>query len=188
LDLIGDMETDEKGVIFSEWTSFLALIGKELKAEGYTFTRLDGSMNPVERQEAMHQFENGAPRFMLCSLKAAGVGITLTRANVVFLMSPWWNSAVENQAADRVYRIGQKRDVRIYRLVMAGSVEERMVEYQDAKAALGKGSMEKIKKKDLAAAKIAALCDLFGLHEENNTKWDCMDDFIVDDDEDEEYI
>jgi SNF2 family DNA or RNA helicase len=77
LDLIEKMAPDEKAVIFSEWTSYLDLIGQELKGEGHKFTRLDGTMKPEERQKAMNEFSTSSPRFMLASLRAAGVGITL---------------------------------------------------------------------------------------------------------------
>jgi len=84
INLINEMEEDEKAVIYSEWTSFLDLIGTELTSEGIKFGRIDGSMSPEKRQEAMNDLNKGPSRLMLCSLRAAGVGITLTRANVSF--------------------------------------------------------------------------------------------------------
>lgn len=117
-----------------------------------------------ERQEAMEAFNGDVdmskdgkmkgPRFILCSLKAAGVGITLTRANVVFLTSSWWNHAEENQASDRVHRIGQTRAVNVYRMVVKDSIEERMLDVQEAKSALGKGTFSKLKKSELDKAKL----------------------------------
>jgi DNA repair protein RAD5 len=101
LDLIETMADDEKAVIFSEWTSFLDIIADALEEEGHEYTRLDGTMSPDERQNSMDRFTRFSPRFILCSLRAAGVGITLTRANVVFLMHPWWNFAEEAQAMVR---------------------------------------------------------------------------------------
>jgi SNF2 family DNA or RNA helicase len=98
------MEEDEKGVIFSSFTSFLDLIGQAFKEHGVTFTRLDGTMTTAAREAAMTSFakEEINPRFILCSLKAAGSGINLTRGSVCFLVDPWFNQASEDQAADRV--------------------------------------------------------------------------------------
>jgi DNA repair protein RAD5 len=137
LDLIGEMAPNEKAVIFSEWTSYLDIIATELQKEGHTFAHFVGSMKPAERSEAIKRFsDDDAPRFLLCSIGSAGVGINLTRANVAFLMSPFWNSAQEHQAMDRIHRLGQEQDIRVYRLVMAGSIEERMIKYQEAKVLL----------------------------------------------------
>ena len=92
---IDQMESDEKGVIFSQWTSVLDLIEAELDREGYTHTRIDGKMNAQERIDAMEKFDTercdsmNTPRFILCSLHACGTGINLTRGNVVFMLDPW---------------------------------------------------------------------------------------------------
>ena len=109
LDAIDQMMApDEKGVIFSQWTSFLDIIQDELEAVGHTFTRIDGSMNAEKRLEAIRKFSTEqcnsmkTPRFVLCSLRACGTGINLTRGSFAFLMDPYWNLAVEDQAMDRV--------------------------------------------------------------------------------------
>ena len=97
------MAPDEKGVIFSQWTSFLDIIQRALIENGYTYTRIDGSMDMLERCHAMELFGTErcdsmqTPRFILCSMHACGTGINLTRGNVVFLMDCWWNEAAENQ-------------------------------------------------------------------------------------------
>jgi SNF2 family DNA or RNA helicase len=133
-------------------------------------------MSAVERIAAMEQFATDGcdsdeePRFMLCSLMACGTGITLTRANHVFMMDCWWNVAVENQAMDRVHRIGQTRPVRAIRFIMKDSIEQRLVNLQDAKQALGKGSMERLKREDRAKAKITAMKDLFEM--QDNSGWE----------------
>lgn len=164
---IDQMKPDEKGVIFSQWTSMLDIIEMEMKAAGHTFTRIDGRMNAQERIDAMEAFdtegcyEKRTPRFILCSLMACGTGINLTRGNVVFLMDPWWNGAAESQAMDRVHRIGQTRKVRVMRFLMKDSIEERLVGLQDSKAALGKGSMEKLTPEEKRKARLTALMDLF---------------------------
>lgn len=98
---IDEMKPDEKGVVFSQFTTFLNRVEKELWAKGHTFTRIDGSMNAASRIAAIREFSKedvtGSPRFILCSLRAAGTGINLTRGNVVFMLDPWWNQAVSAQ-------------------------------------------------------------------------------------------
>lgn len=131
VDLIDKMAKGEKAVIFSQWTSFLNIIEVELLKEGHTYTRIDGSMSAECRCEAMEAFDTEGcdsmrtPRFILCSMMACGTGINLVRGNIVFMMDPWWNNAVESQAADRVHWIGQKRPVRVYRFLMSDSIETR---------------------------------------------------------------
>lgn len=165
LQVINEMGSDEKAVVFSQFTTFLNRIEKALNKAGHTFTRIDGSMSTTSRLDAMHEFSKEdvkkSPRFMLCSLRAAGTGINLTRANVAIMCDPWWNKAVEAQAMDRVHRLGQKRRVRVYSLVMKDSIEERMIALQKAKAALGKGSMERLSPREERRAKLTAMKDLF---------------------------
>ena len=164
---------DEKGVIFSQWTSFLDLIGSALVHAGHKVCRIDGSMDLESRRLAMHTFAtDDEVRFILCSLKAAGTGIDLARANHVFLMDPWWNEAVESQAIDRCHRITSTKPVFVHKLVMKGTIEERMIKIQKAKAMLGKASMQKISKEEEKQAKMTAMKDLFQI-ESNivNEKW-----------------
>lgn len=103
LNFMAQMKPDEKGVIFSQWTSFLDIIQAALAENGYTYTRIDGTMNVARRAAAMRKFATERcdtmdhPRFVLCSMHACGTGINLTRGNVVFLMDVWWNVAAENQ-------------------------------------------------------------------------------------------
>ena len=112
------------------------------------------------------------PRFILCSLHACGTGINLTRGNVVFMLDCWWNVAAEQQAMDRVHRVGQTRPVRCIRFVMKDSLEERMIRLQNAKAALGKGSMERLKPEEKRRARLTALRDLFEVDEALERAWD----------------
>jgi SWI/SNF-related matrix-associated actin-dependent regulator of chromatin subfamily A3 len=168
----------------------LDIIQDQLDEAKHTWTRIDGSMSRQARGEAMAKFDtkgtdsSDTPRFMLCSLKACGVGINLTRANHVFLMDPYWNVATEDQAMDRVHRIGQTRPVKVVRFVMKDSIEERFLRFQSAKAALGKGSMEKLGKEEQKKAKLTAMKDLFKVEGMEEMDWD--DSFIVDSDEDED--
>jgi SNF2 family DNA or RNA helicase len=130
-----------KALVFSQWTSFLDLIEPHLRAAGIAFARLDGST--LDRAGVVQRFQDAAgPPVLLISLKAGGTGLNLTAADHVFLMDPWWNPAVEDQAADRAHRIGQDRPVMVYRLVAEETVEERILLLQEAKrgiagAALG---------------------------------------------------
>jgi SWI/SNF-related matrix-associated actin-dependent regulator of chromatin subfamily A3 len=164
MEALTEMKTDEKGIIFSQFTSFLDEIQTCLQVNGHTFTRIDGSMSAPRRIEAMRAFsDDNGPRLILCSLKACGTGINLTRANHVFMMDTWWNKAVEDQAQDRCHRLGQTRDVRICRFVMADTIEERMISLQEAKAAIGKGAMQKLKPKEVRAARLGMFRRIFDL-------------------------
>ncbi|PVV00497.1 hypothetical protein BB560_005120, partial [Smittium megazygosporum] len=116
-----------KSVVFSQWTSALDILEKELNSVGLKFSRLDGSMKRQVREEAIEVFSNDPScNVMLISLKAGGVGLNLTAANNVFLLDPYWNPSVERQAIDRVHRIGQKTPVFVYRYIINNSIEEKM--------------------------------------------------------------
>jgi superfamily II DNA or RNA helicase len=136
LDALSTAAADgHKALVFSQWTSLLDLIEPELKDAGIAFTRLDGST--TDRAGVVQKFESeNGPPVMLISLKAGGTGLNLTAADHVFLVDPWWNPAVEAQAADRAHRIGQTRPVLVYRLVSQGTVEEKILLLQDKKRAL----------------------------------------------------
>jgi superfamily II DNA or RNA helicase len=147
---------DHKALVFSQWTSLLDLIEPALARAELPFVRLDG--NTKNRADVVSTFQDpGGPPVMLVSLKAGGSGLNLTAADHVFLCDPWWNPAVEAQAADRTHRIGQTRPVFVYRLVAAGTVEERILALQDSKralmdAALGDGAAATgLTKEDLLA-------------------------------------
>ncbi|MEZ0313810.1 MAG: DEAD/DEAH box helicase [Myxococcota bacterium] len=132
-----------KALVFSQWTSLLDLVERPLNDALLPFTRLDGST--ADRGAVVREFQNpDGPPIMLVSLKAGGTGLNLTAADHVFLLDPWWNPAVEDQAADRAHRIGQDKPVMVYRLVAKDTVEERMLDLQSRKrgladAALGGG-------------------------------------------------
>lgn len=124
-----------KALVFSQWTSFLDRVEPILKNAGIRFTRLDGSTRDRAGVVAEFQADDGPP-VMLVSLKAGGTGLNLTAADHVFLLDPWWNPAVEDQAADRAHRIGQERPVMVYRMVAKDTVEERIFALQAKKRAL----------------------------------------------------
>ena len=136
LDALSTAAADgHKALVFSQWTSLLDLIEPELKDAGIAYERLDGSTPDRAAVTQRFQSESGPP-VMLISLKAGGTGLNLTAADHVFLVDPWWNPAVEAQAADRAHRIGQERPVLVYRLVAKATVEEKILLLQEKKRAL----------------------------------------------------
>ena len=128
------LEEGRHVLIFSQFTELLSLIEKELSALQIDFVTLTGQTR--KRQEVIDRFQNGEVQVFLVSLKAGGSGLNLTAADVVIHMDPWWNPAVENQATDRAYRIGQDKPVFVYKLVAANTVEERIQQMQQRKQAL----------------------------------------------------
>jgi superfamily II DNA or RNA helicase len=136
LEKLDEVASDgHKALVFSQWTSLLDLVEPHLKSAGIKFTRLDGSTRDRAGVVAEFQDDDGPP-VMLVSLKAGGTGLNLTAADHVFLLDPWWNPAVEDQAADRAHRIGQDRPVMVYRMVANDTVEERIFALQEKKRAL----------------------------------------------------
>ena len=123
-------------VVFSQFTSFLALIRPLLDKQGWKYCYLDGQ-TPMNRRKAMvDDFQDGKKRIFLSSLKAGGLGINLTRANYVILLDPWWNPAIERQATDRAHRIGQQRCLSVIRLVSQQTIEEKILRMHEKKQSL----------------------------------------------------
>jgi superfamily II DNA or RNA helicase len=130
-----------KALVFSQWTALLDRIEPHLRAAGMAFTRLDGTTR--DRASVVHSFQDEAgPPIMLVSLRAGGTGLNLTAADHIFLLDPWWNPAVEDQAADRAHRLGQTRPVLVYRVVAQDTVEERILALQERKRILADAAME----------------------------------------------
>ncbi len=123
-----------RALVFSQFTSFLERIAAQLDARGVEYAYLDGSTR--SRAKVIESFRTGSAPVFLISLKAGGFGLTLTEADYVFLMDPWWNPATESQAIDRTHRIGQTKSVMVYRLVSEGTIEEKVVALQRKKAEL----------------------------------------------------
>ena len=134
-----------RALVFSQFTSFLSRVRHRLDDEGIESKYLDGRTR--RRGDVVDDFKRGVGSVFLISLKAGGVGLTLTEADYVFVLDPWWNPAVEAQAVDRAHRIGQQRPVIVYRLVAADTIEQKVMELKARKAALfaqvldGDGSM-----------------------------------------------
>ncbi|KAL0931470.1 DNA repair protein rad5 [Colletotrichum truncatum] len=123
-----------KSVVFSQFTSFLTLIEPALERANIKFLRLDGSMAQKARAAVLTEFQDSKTfTVLLISLRAGGVGLNLTSAKRVYMMDPWWSFAVEAQAIDRVHRMGQDEEVKVYRFIVKESVEERMLRVQERK-------------------------------------------------------
>lgn len=134
LDIIEECQSAGKRLlVFSQFTEMLGIIGRELGLQGVPFFYLDGQTPASERVELCNRFNNGERDLFLLSLKAGGTGLNLTGADTVILYDLWWNPAVEQQAADRAHRIGQKNVVQVIRLVTQGTVEDKMYELQERK-------------------------------------------------------
>lgn len=126
-------------LLFSQFTGMLDILENALLKDGILFSRLDGKTPLKERQRLVEEFQRqkpGSPSVFLSSLKAGGVGLTLTNADFVFHYDPWWNPQVENQATDRSHRIGQKRPVFVYRMLTRGTVEEKVKALKEEKLEL----------------------------------------------------
>ncbi len=143
LEALSDAVADgHRALVFSQWTSLLDLIEPALGNAGIGLVRLDGSTPAADRGDLVAKFQDPAgPPVMLLSLKAGGTGLNLTAADHVFLVDPWWNPAVEDQAADRTHRIGQDKPVMVYRMVARDTVEERILELQARKRALANAAL-----------------------------------------------
>lgn len=120
-------------LVFSQFTKMLEFIGSELSAKGQTFFYLNGSTPSEERVGMCNRFNEGERDLFLISLKAGGTGLNLTSADTVILYDTWWNPAVEEQAADRAHRMGQKNEVLVIKLISRGTIEEKMNELQEKK-------------------------------------------------------
>ncbi|KAK1289982.1 hypothetical protein QJS10_CPB18g01635 [Acorus calamus] len=132
----------EKSIVFSQWTSFLDLLQAPLTSRKIGFLRYDGSLAQKQRERVLKEFNECSDKpVLLMSLKAGGVGLNLTAASNVFLMDPWWNPAVEEQAIMRIHRIGQKRQVCVRRFIVKDTVEDRLQQVQARKQRMITGAL-----------------------------------------------
>ncbi|HXS35455.1 MAG TPA: SNF2-related protein [Flavipsychrobacter sp.] len=128
---------NHKALVFSQFLGMLALIKHELEKNDIPYTYFDGSTTSIERERAIQEFQNNDDcRVFLISLKAGGIGLNLTAADYVYIVDPWWNPAVEQQAIDRTHRIGQTKNIFAYRLICKDTIEEKMLQLQERKRAL----------------------------------------------------
>lgn len=140
---IRESDAREKTIVFSQFTSFLNLVEPQLERERFKYVRYDGSMKQPDRERALERIRSDPEvTVILISFKAGSTGLNLTSCSRVILMDLWWNPQIEEQAFDRAHRLGQTRDVTIYKLCIRETVEERILKLQDKKRALAKAALE----------------------------------------------
>jgi SNF2 family DNA or RNA helicase len=143
LEIVSELrENKHRALVFSQFVSHLSIVRKSLDKEGVSYQYLDGSSSAAEREQSVKRFQSGEGELFLISLKAGGLGLTLTAADFVIHLDPWWNPAVEDQASDRAHRIGQTRPVTIYRLVAENTIEEKIIQLHHTKRDLAESLLE----------------------------------------------
>ncbi|EMF13962.1 SNF2_N-domain-containing protein [Sphaerulina musiva SO2202] len=165
LDEVMNAEEGEKVLIFSQWTSLLDLMEIPIDGAGYVYRRYDGSMSANMRADAVDDFkdERQNVRIMLVSLKAGNAGLNLNVASQVIILDPFWNPYIEEQAIDRAHRIGQMRPVTIHRVLIEGTVEDRIIELQEKKRALISEALDEKSAANLGRLGVQELAYLFGV-------------------------
>jgi SNF2 family DNA or RNA helicase len=142
-ELVNELvHNDHRALVFSQFTSHLALIRKALDDAHIEYLYLDGSTPARERTRLVKDFQEGSTPLFLISLKAGGLGLNLTAADYVIHLDPWWNPAIEDQASDRAYRMGQTKPVTVYRLIAAGTIEEKIIRLHETKKSLADSLLE----------------------------------------------
>jgi SNF2 family DNA or RNA helicase len=142
LDMLMDELTNNvqqsKSLVFSQYLGMLDLVAKKCKQAGIPYLYFDGSTPLAERADMVNRFQDEASpeKIFLISLKAGNAGLNLTAAEYVFLLDPWWNNAVEQQAIDRTHRIGQTRNIFAYKLICRNTIEEKIIALQQKKKQL----------------------------------------------------
>lgn len=143
MEIVEELRDGEhRALVFSQFVQHLSLIREALDKAGVSYQYLDGSTPTHKRQEAVDAFQNGESELFLISLKAGGTGLNLTAADYVIHLDPWWNPAVEDQATDRAHRIGQMRNVTVFRLVAKDTIEEQILALHDEKRELIAGVLD----------------------------------------------
>jgi SNF2 family DNA or RNA helicase len=154
LERVGALRAEgHRVLVFSQFLGALALVRRGLDGASISYQSIDGSVSATERTRRIDAFQDGEGDVFVISLRAGGVGINLTGADYVIHLDPWWNPAVEEQATGRSHRIGQTRPVTVYRLISAGTIEEKILALHHKKRALADDLLEGIneaKKLDLA--------------------------------------
>ena len=164
MEEVEEMTREEgvKGIVFSQWTSMLDLVEVALEKKGVSFVRLDGATVQAQRKKTIEKFNSDSKvRLFLISIKAGGVGLNLVAASRVFLLDIWWNPATEEQAIDRVHRLGQTRPVKVVRLIVKDSIEEQILKLQEGKRLLAQASLGAFKQADLKELRMNELKLLF---------------------------
>ena len=135
-------EGGHRALVFSQFTSHLALVKRELDKAGIPYLYLDGSDSAAKRSQLVEEFQHGDMPLFLISLKAGGLGLNLTAADYVIHLDPWWNPAIEEQASDRAYRIGQQKPVTVYRIIAANTIEEKIIALHQTKKNMADALLE----------------------------------------------
>lgn len=155
-----------KAVVFSQFVTFIDIAQKSVEAAGFKCVRLSGGVSAANREKRIDEFQSAdpsSPDVIFVSLKAGGVGINLTAANFVYMLDPWWNPATEDQAMDRVHRLGQDRPVTVVRFVCKDTIDEKMMELQQRKRELAKAAFVKKTEKERQEMRKADLSLLLSL-------------------------
>jgi len=143
LNLVDELTANHhRALVFSQFTSHLALIKEQLDKRKIQYEYLDGSTTPNMRARLVKKFQTGDAPLFLISLKAGGLGLNLTAADYVIHLDPWWNPAIEDQASDRAYRIGQDKPVTVYRIIAADTIEEKILELHKTKKSMADALLE----------------------------------------------
>lgn len=162
----------EKVLIFSQWTSLLDLLEIPVDGQGWGYRRYDGSMNAKQRGDAVDDFRDHKQniRLMLVSLKAGNAGLNLNMASQVIILDPFWNPYIEEQAIDRAHRIGQSRPVKVHRVLVAETVEDRIIQLQEKKRALISEALDEKAGQNIARLGVQELAYLFGVTRNSNER------------------
>ncbi|KAK2757612.1 hypothetical protein FQN54_004581 [Arachnomyces sp. PD_36] len=165
LEILQGIEHDQKTIIFSQFTSLLDLLEVPISRNGWGYQRYDGSMKPAERNQAVLDFTDKPDcKILLVSLKAGNSGLNLVAASHVIIFDPFWNPYVEEQAIDRAHRIGQLRPVRVHRVLIKNTVEDRILTLQEKKRDLIEGALDEKASKNVGRLNTRELGFLFGVH------------------------
>lgn len=140
--LQGVIEGNNRALVFSQFTSFFDIVREALEDKGIDYLYIDGSIPVKKRTELVDSFQRGECPVFLISLKAGGLGLNLTNANYVVHLDPWWNPAIEQQATDRAYRIGQKQAVTVYHLISQNTIEEKIIRLHQTKRELAENILD----------------------------------------------
>jgi SNF2 family DNA or RNA helicase len=164
-EVVETADDGEKVLIFSQWTSLLDLAEVPIEGKGWGYRRYDGSMNAKMRGDAVDDFKDTRKnvRIMLVSLKAGNAGLNLNIASRVIILDPFWNPYVEEQAIDRAHRIGQVRPVKVHRVLVEATVEDRIIELQDKKRALIEEALDEKEHQNISRLGVQELAYLFGV-------------------------
>ncbi|KAF7192728.1 putative ATP-dependent helicase C23E6.02 [Pseudocercospora fuligena] len=177
MEILDDIMKDKEGekvLIFSQWTSLLDLLEIPIDEQDYGYRRYDGSMSASMRGDAVDDFcdDRKNVRIMLVSLKAGNAGLNLNMASQVIILDPFWNPYIEEQAIDRAHRIGQKRPVKVHRVLIKGTVEDRIIDLQEKKRALISEALDEQQSQQLGRLGVRELAYLFGVTNDPNQQVD----------------